>query len=174
VAAILVLGAGWLSLGVLASSYWRGRARAALGRDGDARANAVTALGLLERAARPPRLDQVRFDIALRAAQVALRIGRGEPALQEADRALAIEPYSPHAWAARAAAQLALRNEAQAGRDATRAMTLFLDLPSARTTLETVRRLEALRAEPPRGRAVDADLEVDLEGNRGPLGEVRR
>jgi len=172
VAAILVLGAGWLSVGVLASSYWRGRARAALGRDGDARANAVTALGLLERAARPVRLDQVRFDIALRAAQVAVRIGRGEPALQEADRALAIEPYSPHAWAARAGAQLALRNEAQAARDATRAMTLFLDLPSARTTLETVRKLEALRAEPAGGRGIE--LDVGIDANLGPVGEVGR
>jgi tetratricopeptide (TPR) repeat protein len=163
-----VLSAGWLSFGVLASSYWRGRARAALGRDGDARANAVTALGLLERAARPPRLDQVRFDIALRAAQVALKSEHAEPALQEANRALAIEPYSPHAWAARAAAQLALRNEAQAGRDATRAMTLFLDLPSARTTLETVRRLEALRAEAPRGTGIDIDIDM------GPVGDVGR
>jgi O-antigen ligase len=173
VAVILVLGAGWLSVGVLASSYWRGRARAALGRDGDARgANAVTALGLLERAARAPRLDQVRFDIALRASQVAVRLGRGEPGLQEADRALAIEPYSPHAWAARAGAQLALRNEAQAARDATRAMTLFLDLPSARTTLETVRKLEALRAEPAGGRGIE--LDVGIDANLGPVGEVGR
>jgi hypothetical protein len=149
---------------VFASSYWRGRARAALAHDSDARASAVAALGLLERAARPPRLDQVRFDIALRAAQVALRLERGEPALWEADRALAIEPYSPHAWAARAAAELALRDEAQAVRDATRAMTLFLDLPSARTTLETVRTLEALRAEPPRGAGIDM----------GPVGDVGR
>ena len=115
--------------------------------EGDAHANAATALAALEKAARPARLDQVRFDIALRTAQVAVRLGRGEPALQAADRALAIEPYSPHAWAARAAAHLALRDEAQAARDATQAMTLFLDLPSARTTLETVRKLEALRSD---------------------------
>jgi len=147
-AAVLVLGSGWLAGGVLASSWWRGRARAALAKhEGDERANAATALGALERAARAPRLDQVRFDIALRTAQVALRLGRGEPALQAADRALAIEPYSPHAWAARATAHLALRDEAQAARDATQAMTLFLDLPSARTTLETVRKLEALRSD---------------------------
>ena len=43
--------------------------------------------------------------------------GRGGPALQAANRALALEPYSPHAWAARAAAELALRDEAQAARD---------------------------------------------------------
>jgi hypothetical protein len=165
-AVVLVLGASWLSVGVLASSYWRGRARAALVRGGDARANAVSALALLDRAARPPRLDQVRFDIALRAAQVAGRIGRGEAALREADRALAIEPYSPHAWAARAAAQLALGNEAPAVHDATRAMTLFLDLPSARTTLETVRKLDAVRAEPPRG--------IDTDVNIGPIGGVGR
>jgi O-antigen ligase len=147
-AALLVLGSGWLAGGVLASAWWRGRARAALAKhDGDDRANAATALVALGKAARAPRLDQVRFDIALRTAQVAVRLGRGEPALHAADRALAIEPYSPHAWAARAAAHLALRDEAQAARDATQAMTLFLDLPSARTTLETVRKLEALRSD---------------------------
>jgi tetratricopeptide (TPR) repeat protein len=165
-AVVLVLGAGWLSVGVLASSYLRGRARAALVRGGDARANAASALALLERAARLPRLDQVRFDIALRAAQVAVRIGRGEAALQEADRALAIEPYSPHAWAARAAAQLALGNEGPAVHDATRAMTLFLDLPSARTTLETVRKLDAARAEPSRG--IDTDVNIAPVGGVGP------
>ena len=45
-------------------------------------------------------------------------------------------------------------------------MTLFLDLPSARTTLETVRKLDAVRAEPPRG------IETDV--NIGPIGGVGR
>jgi hypothetical protein len=147
-AVALVVAAGVLGYGVLASSYWRGRANAALAKDSPT--NATTALALLDRAARAPRLDAVRFDLALRAAQVALRIDRGEVALQAADRALALEPHSPHAWAAHAAAKLALRDEAQAASDAARALTLFLDLPSARTTLDTIRRLEAIRrdAEP--------------------------
>ena len=46
-----------------------------------------------------------RFAIALRTAQVALRAERGAEALRAADRALALEPHSPHAWAERAAAQ---------------------------------------------------------------------
>ena len=112
-------------------------------RQGDG--DPAAALACLERAARAPRLDAARFDIALRASQVALRIDRGAPALEAADRALAIEPYSPHAWAARAAAKLSLGDETQAALDATRAMKLFFDLPSAQTTLKTVRKLEAVR-----------------------------
>ena len=157
----LVAAGGWLSYGMLASSYWRGQARAALARGGQGHGQGqgqgegqgdrqgdgdpAAALACLERAARAPRLDAARFDIALRASQVALRIDRGAPALEAADRALAIEPYSPHAWAARAAAKLSLGDETQAALDATRAMKLFFDLPSAQTTLKTVRKLEAVR-----------------------------
>ncbi|HXU06871.1 MAG TPA: O-antigen ligase family protein [Polyangia bacterium] len=143
----VVLGAGWLSYGLLASSYWRGRARAALAPAGGGPGDPTTALAHLERAGRAPRVDPGRFDIALRTAQVALRIDMGGPALAAADRALAIEPYSPHAWAARAAAELALRDEAQAANDAAHALKLFLDLPSAQTTLATIRKLQAVRAD---------------------------
>jgi tetratricopeptide (TPR) repeat protein len=151
VGAAVVAAGGWLSYGLLASSYWRGQARAALARQGDGQGDRTgdgdpsAALACLERAARAPRLDAGRFDIALRASQVALRIDRGAPALAAADRALAIEPYSPHAWAARAAAKLSLGDETEAALDATRALKLFLDLPSAQTTLKTVRKLEAVR-----------------------------
>jgi hypothetical protein len=51
-------------------------------------------------------------------------------------------------------------------------MSLFLDLPSARTTLETVRKLEAVRAEPSGGRGTDTDVGSDV--NMGPVGEVGR
>ena len=109
--------------------------------------DAAAALAALTRAARAPRIDAVRFDVALRTAQVELRLDHGAPALQAADRALALEPYSPHAWAARAAAALALHDEAHAADDARRALRLFLDLPTARTTLETIRKVEAIRRE---------------------------
>jgi hypothetical protein len=142
----LVAGAGVLSFGIFASCYWRGRAKAVLATGGDRRPDVAAALRFLGRAAGAPRIDSARFDIALRTAQVALRIDRGAPALDAADRALALEPFSPHAWAARAGAQLALSDEAQAAADAKRAMTLFLDLPSARTTLETIRALDAIRS----------------------------
>jgi O-antigen ligase len=147
VAAMLVAGAGWLSFGVLASSYWRGQARVALAPGPERQPNPSSALVSLARAGAAPRIDSARFDIALRTAQVQLRLDRGGPALQAANRALALEPYSPHAWAARAGAELALRDEANAAQDAQRAMSLFLDLPSARTTLETIRKLEAIRRE---------------------------
>jgi len=142
----IVVAGGWLSYGMLASSYWRGQARAALARGGaDGNGDPAAALACLERAARGPRLDVARFDIALRTSQVAVRIDRGAAALAAADRALAIEPYSPHAWAARAAAKLSLGAEAEAALDATRALRLFFDLPAAQTTLKTVRKLEAVR-----------------------------
>jgi O-antigen ligase len=144
-ALVLVAGAGWLSFGALASSYWRGRAKAAMPIGTDRPPDAPAALAALARAERAPRIDSVRFEIALRTAQVELRLDHGAPALQAADRALALEPYSPHAWAARAAAALALRDEGRAAEDAQRALRLFLDLPSARTTLETIRSVEAAR-----------------------------
>ena len=145
-AVVLVGGAAWLSFGLLASSYWRGQAKAAMALGTARQPDAPAALAFLERAARAPRVDAVRFDIALRTAQVALRLDRGGPALQAANRALALEPHSPHAWAARAGAELALRDEANAAEDAQRALQLFLDLPSARTTLETIRNLQAIRS----------------------------
>jgi hypothetical protein len=144
---VLIAGAGWLSFGALASSYWRGRAKAAMPLGTDRPPDAPAALAALARADRAPRLDSVRFEIALRTAQVELRLDHGAEALRAADRALALEPYSPHAWAARAAAELALRDEGRAAEDAQRALRLFLDLPSARTTLETIRKVEAARRE---------------------------
>jgi O-antigen ligase len=144
-AVAVIVGGGWLAVGVGASAYWRGQARAAIAPGGDRPADVATAMADLARAAGATRLDSVRFDIALRTAQLAVRIDRGAAALQAADRALALEPYSPHAWAARAAAELSLRDETRAADDAAHAMRLFLDLPSARATLEAVRGLETMR-----------------------------
>ncbi|HEY7372471.1 MAG TPA: O-antigen ligase family protein [Polyangia bacterium] len=153
VAAAIVVGACWLSSGVLASSYWRGQARVAVGLGTERQPDLPVALAALARAARAPRLDYARFDIALRTAQLSLKADRAAPAREAADRALVLEPYSPHAWAARAAAELALGDEAPAARDATRALTLFSELPLARATLDGIRRLERTRAGEAGGRA---------------------
>jgi tetratricopeptide (TPR) repeat protein len=137
-AVAVVVGACWLSYGVFGSSYWRGRAKAAMAPGGNRPSDPGAAMEALERAAAAPRIDGTRFDIALRAAQVGVLAGRGAEAHQAANRALALEPYSPHALAARAAAELALGDEERASDDARRAMRLFLDLPSAVTTLKTI------------------------------------
>ena len=143
VALVLVAGSAALSFGVLASSYWRGQARAALASAGGRAPDTVAALASLERAARAPRLDGVRFDIALRTAQVALQAERGWDAYQAASRALALEPYSPHALGTRAAAQLTgvLYNLRGATADAERALVLFPELPVARAARDKASRL---------------------------------
>jgi hypothetical protein len=144
-AAVVMMSAVLLAGGVFVSAYLRGQARLLAGPVGDRPADVPAALTALARATHVPRLDSARFDIALRASQLALRIDRGAFALEAANRALALEPYSPHAWAARAGAELALRDLGPAAADAARAMQLFLDLPSARATLEAIRRLETVR-----------------------------
>jgi O-antigen ligase len=131
-------GACWLSYGVLASSHWRGRAKAAMAPGGARPPDPAAALAFLKRAAAAPRIDGARFDIALRAAQVGVAAGRNQEALDAANRALALEPDSPHALAARAGAALALGDEQHGAEDARRAMGLFLDLPSAANTLKTI------------------------------------
>jgi O-antigen ligase len=133
-AAVVVAGAGWLSFGVFASAYWRGQAKAAIAPGERRQQDPTAALSALERAARAPRLDGVRFDIALRTAQVALQADKGWDAYQAATRALALEPHSPHALGARAAAQLTggLLDLRGATADAERALRLFPELPVAR------------------------------------------
>ena len=133
-ALVVATGAGVLALGIIASSYWRGQAKAALAIGPGRQPDAEAGLAFLERAARAPRLDSVRFDIALRTAQAALQAGHGGEAFQAANRALALEPYSPHAWATRAAAQMSgeLNDPRGARDDAERALHLFADLPAAR------------------------------------------
>jgi len=142
-ALVLVAGAAMLSYGVLASSYWRGQARAALASGGVHAPDAVAALASLDRAGRAPRLDGARFDIALRTAQVALQADRGWEAYQAPSRALALEPYSPHALGTRAAAQLTgvLLDLRGATADAERALLLFPELPVARAARDNASRL---------------------------------
>ena len=143
VALVLVAGGAALSFGVLASSYWRGQARAALASGGGRTPDPAAALASLERAGRAPRLDGARFDIALRTAQVALQAERGWDAYQAASRALALEPNSPHALGTRAAAQLTgvLLDLRGATADAERALALFPDLPVARAARDKASRL---------------------------------
>ena len=158
-AVALTGGAAVLATRALAASYLFGRAEAALSRpDGWA-----DALPLLSRAERWATTAD-RFPIALRTAQAALRQPevpfrpeRGAEALRAADRALAIEPHSPHAWAERAAAQLATspRNFDGAVADAQHALRLFADHPGARRTLVMV---EAFRKVHRRERAMPDHL----------------
>jgi O-antigen ligase len=137
VAVALTAGAGWLATRALATSYWLGRAEALLSRRD---ANPVAALPLLARADHWAGTAD-RFPVALRTAQAAMRLDLGAQALRAADRALAIEPHSPHAWAERAAAQLAApaRNPAGALTDAEHALRLYADHPGARRTAEAAR-----------------------------------
>jgi O-antigen ligase len=141
-AVALAGGAAALSTRALAASYALGRAEAALSRP-DGVADALPYYARAERWATTAE----RFPIALRRAQAALRAsefelrtGRGAEALGAAERALAIEPHSPHAWAERAAAQLAKspRNFDGAVSDAQHALRLFKDHPGARRTLALV------------------------------------
>jgi O-antigen ligase len=132
----LTAGAGWLATRALAASYWLARAETALS-DPRTVQQALPPLGLAGRWASPAD----GFTIALREAQVASRLNSGARALRAADRALAIEPHSPHAWAERAAAQLTTSapNPAGAASDAEHALRLFADHPGARRTLDAAR-----------------------------------
>jgi hypothetical protein len=132
-AAIVVAGAALWSARGLAASYWRGRAERALaGRD--VKAGAAEALRLLARAD-GARAEGAAFWIGLRAAQAALRLGDGAAAVEAADRALAVEPWSPHAFALRGAGKLAAGDAAGAAEDARRALGLYADHPVALATL---------------------------------------
>ena len=103
-----------------------------------------------------------RFPIALRTAQAALRADRGAEAQRAADRALAIEPHSPHAWAERAAAQLTTGARSFDGAlvDAQHALRLFADHPGARRTRATMQvLLDAVRRQSERPRDVPEERE---------------
>jgi tetratricopeptide (TPR) repeat protein len=109
------------------SSLWLGAAERAMRRDGGSR-GAEEALDDLEHAlqARPGE-----YRSEFRTAQVLLREHRSIDSARAAQRALAIEPYAPNAWAALAAAELAADQAGPARRDATQALTLLEDYPLA-------------------------------------------
>jgi O-antigen ligase/tetratricopeptide (TPR) repeat protein len=114
----------------LARSYSAARALAALRPDAT-RSGPTVALAQLQRA---DRVDPGRFDVALETGFVLLRLGRGAEALAAFDRALAVEPHSPNAWALRGEADLATGDARRAAEDARHATTLLADYPEALAT----------------------------------------
>jgi O-antigen ligase len=119
----------------LVGSYWLARAQASLR---DTRVEAVAGAGAgraLMALGRAERADAGQFRVALLTAVVAVRLDRNAEALAAADRALALEPYSPNAWAARADAHLHAKDAGAAAADARRATTLLQDYPSALSLL---------------------------------------
>jgi len=144
--ALVVAGAALWASRALAASYWRGQAERALAAR-DTKAGATEALRLLARADGAGAAG-AGFWIGLRTAQAALKLGDGAAATEAADRALALEPWSPHAWGLRGAGRLAAGDAAGAADDARRALELYAGEPVAQATLgATARRLG--RAEAP-------------------------
>jgi O-antigen ligase len=111
----------------LRGNWWLGIAERAMHRDRSA-AGASEALVALERARAATR-SSVRAE--LRTAQVLLRERRSAESALAAQRALAIEPNAPKAWAALAAAELDSGDAVAARRDADHALRLFADDPFA-------------------------------------------
>jgi O-antigen ligase len=105
-------------------SYWMARAERLFHRDGTPQA-ALDALPALARAqAATPR----QFSAWLHAAQAELRLARDADAEAAARRALALEPWSPNAWAVLGAAQLR-RDPASARASAERALAILQNHP---------------------------------------------
>jgi O-antigen ligase len=126
-AAALILGAAWRAQGELRGSIWLRRAdRAFAGRTLE---GATRALPLLERAA---AAAPSAFAVHFTKAQVLLRLRRPAESEEAARRALAIESFSPYAWAALAAAQLEHGDAPAARMSAARATALLNDFPAAR------------------------------------------
>jgi O-antigen ligase len=108
-------------------SAWLGAAERAMRRD-HGEPGAAEALGDLRQALAVHPGD---FRAELRTAQMLLRERSPIDSARAAERALVVEPYSPNAWAALAAAELAADDAVVARRDATHALTLLEDYPFA-------------------------------------------
>jgi hypothetical protein len=105
-------------------SYWMARAERVFHRDGTPQA-ALDALPALARArAATPR----QFSAWLHTAQAELRLARDADAEAAARRALALEPWSPNAWAVLGAAQLR-RDPVGARASAERALAILQNDP---------------------------------------------
>jgi hypothetical protein len=124
-AALVVLGGVWCARR-LTASYLLARGEGAL-HEGDAR----RALADLDRAGRVAPGD---FPVALAAATAASRAGEPATAGARAERALAIEPFSPNAWEALARARLDGGDAAGARAAADRALDLLHTYPAALET----------------------------------------
>jgi O-antigen ligase len=108
-------------------SLWLGAAERSISADSGPR-GAALALSSLDRALRAEPGD---YRAHLRTAQMLLRTGRPLDSCLATRRALAVEPYSPNAWAALALAELVSRDAAAAKRDSTQALSLLADFPLA-------------------------------------------
>lgn len=109
------------------SSLWLGRAERAMHANHDAATTAVAVDALARSLDEAP--DSYRAE--LRMAQLKLRQKEPADSARAARRALALEPYSPNAWAALAAAELANDDLPGAQRDASKALALLHDYPFA-------------------------------------------
>jgi len=126
-AAGLLLLAGLRAERRLRGSTWLGRAEETLRRDSSAE-TATQALSALDRARAAIPDD---FRVHLRAAQMLLQLRRHPEGALAARRALALEPFSPNAWATLAAAQLGTGDAVGAHTSAGRALDLLHDYPFA-------------------------------------------
>jgi len=160
VAVLLLAGGSWWSARRIAAAYWLARADAALHR-GPGVAEAETALPFLARAARAAPRD---FQVALRASAAELRAGHPPAAIDEARRALDLEPDSANAWEALARARLATGDARGAAEAADRALAILHTYPGAlytraqaSTRLGDDARAEAARARLTALAATDAD-----------------
>lgn len=126
-AAVLVMCAGVKGERSVRSSAWLGAAERAMRRDH----GSLGAAAALEDLARALDARPRDYRAELRTSQMLLRERRWIDAARAAERALAIEPNAPNAWAALAAAELAAGDDAAARRDATQALTLLEDYPFA-------------------------------------------
>jgi tetratricopeptide (TPR) repeat protein len=147
VAAALVLLAGARAARQVRGSLWFGRAERAFHRPGvDVASAAAGALPPLERTR---SLLPGAFSPWLHTAQAHARLGRFDDAASAARRALDLEPWSPNAWAALAAAELP-GDPTAARASAEKARAILHDNPLALLTLAQA----AAAMGDPRGTAV--------------------
>jgi O-antigen ligase len=125
--AAAVVAAGRWSVRRLEASYCLGRAEASLAA-GDTAGDAARALPFLARAAAAAPAD---FRVAFRASYAEVRAGHPVPGVRDAERALAIEPYSANAWEALARARLDAGDARGASEAAGRALEILHAFPGA-------------------------------------------
>jgi hypothetical protein len=113
--------------GRVRASHGLGQAERAMRGDRGS-AGAERALPALDRAG---SLAPDEFRVHLRRAQMLLRLRRWGDGARAANRALALEPYSPNAWATLAAAHLGGGDAGAARAAAQRALGLLADNPLA-------------------------------------------
>jgi hypothetical protein len=109
------------------SSRWLESAERAMHRD-PGWGGATEAIGVLGLALEAEPID---YRAQLRSAQLLLRVHLLPGAEHAARQAIALEPYTPNAWAALAAVELEAGDPGAARQDATRAITLLHDFPFA-------------------------------------------